>query len=82
MHANYWLEDKRPFGKTRFRLEDNIKMDLNKIGWVWNGLIWLKTGPMEGSCEHDNVLPRSIIGWEFVHLSEKKRAHIGILKLY
>jgi hypothetical protein len=26
-------EGKRPLGKTRHRLEDNIKMDLQEVGW-------------------------------------------------
>jgi hypothetical protein len=26
-------EGKRPFGRTRRRLEDGIRMDLRKIGW-------------------------------------------------
>jgi hypothetical protein len=34
-------EGKRPLGRSRRRLEDNIKMDLREIGWGgmdWNDL--------------------------------------------
>jgi hypothetical protein len=38
-------EGKRPLGRPRRRLEDNIKMDFRKwdVG-VWTGLIWLRIG--------------------------------------
>jgi hypothetical protein len=38
-------ERKRPLGRPRRRLEDNIKMDFRKwdVG-VWTGLIWLRIG--------------------------------------
>jgi hypothetical protein len=26
-------EGKRPLGRTRYRWEDNIRMDLRKLGW-------------------------------------------------
>ena len=29
------FEGKRPLGRTRRRLEDNIKMDLEEVGRVW-----------------------------------------------
>jgi len=33
-------EGKKPLGRPRHRLEDNIKMDLQEVGWgVWTGLI-------------------------------------------
>jgi len=36
-------EGKRPYGRPRHRLEDNVKMDLQEVGWVsWTGLIWLR----------------------------------------
>jgi len=37
---------KRPLGKTRRRLEDNCKMDLQEmgLGGAWAGLIWLRLG--------------------------------------
>jgi hypothetical protein len=38
-------EGRRPLGRPRHRWEDNIKMDLQAVGWVaWTGLSWLKTG--------------------------------------
>jgi hypothetical protein len=32
-------EGKRPVGRSRRRLEDNIKMDLREIGW--GGMDWI-----------------------------------------
>jgi len=39
-------EGKRPLGRPRHRWEDNIKVDLQEVGWggAWTGLIWLRTG--------------------------------------
>jgi len=34
---------KRPLGRPRHRWEDNIKMDLQKVG-VWTGSSWLRIG--------------------------------------
>jgi len=32
---------KGPLGRPRRRWEDNIKMDLQEVGWgVWTGLSW------------------------------------------
>jgi len=36
------LEGKRPLGGPRRKWEDNIKMDLQEVGWgvgIWTGLI-------------------------------------------
>ena len=33
-------EGKRPLGRPRGRWEDNIKMDLQEVGWT--GSIWLR----------------------------------------
>jgi hypothetical protein len=39
------LEGRTPLGRPRRRWEDNIKMDLQEVGWgEWTGLIWLRTG--------------------------------------
>jgi hypothetical protein len=46
-------------------------MDLGEIGWdgvVWIGLIWLRIGNMEGSCEHssepsDSIKCREVLEW-------------------
>jgi hypothetical protein len=39
-------EGRRPFGRTRRRLEDNIRMDLQEVGCSgdWTGFIWLRIG--------------------------------------
>ena len=35
----------KPVGRPRRRWEDNIKMDLQEVGWgPWTGLIWLRRG--------------------------------------
>jgi hypothetical protein len=38
-------EGKRPLGRSRPKRENNIKMDLQKVGWgMWAGLIWVSKG--------------------------------------
>jgi hypothetical protein len=40
-------EGRRPLERPRHKEEDNIKMDLQEVGWdgmAWPGLIWLRTG--------------------------------------
>jgi hypothetical protein len=38
-------EGRRPLGRPRRRWEDNIKIDLQEVGWeAWTGLIWLRIG--------------------------------------
>jgi hypothetical protein len=38
-------ERNRPLGILKCRWEDNIKMDLQEVGWgAWTGLIWLMIG--------------------------------------
>jgi hypothetical protein len=38
-------EGKRPLGWPSCRWEDNIKVDLQEVGWgVWTGLSWLRIG--------------------------------------
>ena len=38
-------EGKRPLGRARRRWEDNIKMDLQEVGWrVCSESIWLRIG--------------------------------------
>jgi hypothetical protein len=38
-------EGKNPLGRPGRRWEDNIKMDLQEVGWgAWTGLIWLRIG--------------------------------------
>jgi len=37
-------EGKRPLGRRRRKWDNNIKMDLQEVGWgSWTGLIWLRT---------------------------------------
>jgi hypothetical protein len=36
---------KRPLGKRKILLEDNIKIDLQEVEWgTWTRLIWLRIG--------------------------------------
>jgi hypothetical protein len=38
-------EGRRPLGRPRRRWEDNIKIDLQEVGWgAWTGLSWLRIG--------------------------------------
>jgi hypothetical protein len=54
-------EGTRPLGRLSRRCDHNTKMDLGEIGWViWTGLIWLRMGPVEGSCEHFNEILGSL----------------------
>jgi hypothetical protein len=39
---------KRLLGRPRQRWEDNIKMDLQEVGWG-HGLIWLRIGTVGGN---------------------------------
>jgi hypothetical protein len=35
-------EGKRPFGRSRSKWDDNIKTNLQEMGWeTWTGLFWL-----------------------------------------
>jgi hypothetical protein len=60
-------EGKRPLRKTRYRLVNNIKMDLRKIRWIY-GLDWSRSGqgPVEGCSEHDIELSGLIKCWDFL----------------
>jgi hypothetical protein len=38
-------ERRKQLGRPRHRWEDNIKMDLQEVGWgAWTGLIWPRIG--------------------------------------
>jgi hypothetical protein len=38
-------EGRRPLRRPRHKWEDNIKMDLQAVGWgEWSDLIWLRIG--------------------------------------
>jgi len=42
-------EGGRPLGRPRRRLEANVKVDLQEVGWgTWTGLIWLRIGTNGG----------------------------------
>ena len=41
-------EGKRSFGSPRIRWGDNIKVDLQDVGLVWAGLVWLRIGTRGG----------------------------------
>jgi hypothetical protein len=34
-------EGRRPLGRSRHRWEDNIKMDLQEVGWGGGGVDWI-----------------------------------------
>jgi hypothetical protein len=49
VHRRFWSgnlrEGDQPLGRHRHRWEDDIKMDLQRVGWgAWTGLIWLRMG--------------------------------------
>jgi hypothetical protein len=42
-------EGRRPLGRQRRRWEDNIRIDLQEVGWgAWTGLFWLRIGTVGG----------------------------------
>ena len=42
-------DGKSPLGRPKRRWEDNIKMDLQKVGWEARpGLLWLRIGTGDG----------------------------------
>ena len=42
-------EGESPLGRTRSRWEDNIKIDVQEVGWgTWIGSIWLRIGTGDG----------------------------------
>jgi hypothetical protein len=60
-------EGKRPLGRPRRRREDNIKMDLQEVGWeAWTGLIWLRIGTVAGACDCGNEPSGSINARDFL----------------
>ena len=43
----FWMgktEGKGPLGRPRCGWEDNVKMDIQEVGWSWTGLIWRRVG--------------------------------------
>ena len=61
-------EGKRPLGRPRHRWQDNIKMDLQEVGWgeAWTGSIWLGIGTGGGTCKCGNEPSDSIKCGEFI----------------
>ena len=47
MYTGFWwgnLRERDHSEDTRRRWEDNIKMDIQDVGWgAWTGFIWLRT---------------------------------------
>jgi hypothetical protein len=41
-------EAKRALGRPMRRREDNLRMNLMEIRWVWNGFVWLRIGTSGG----------------------------------
>jgi len=37
-------EGRRPLGRPKHRWEDDIKMDLQEVGWGMDWMIWLRIG--------------------------------------
>jgi hypothetical protein len=60
-------EGKRPLGRLRHRWEDNIKIDLQEVGWgLWTGLICLRILQEVGTCKGGKELSDSIKSGEFL----------------
>jgi len=48
-------------------LEDNIKLDLQQVGWrAWTGLVWLRIGTGGGHCKAGNEPSGAIKCGEFL----------------
>ena len=52
MYTAFWwgnLREKRPLGRPRRRWGDNIKMDLQEVGWeARTGMIWRRVWTGDG----------------------------------
>jgi hypothetical protein len=62
-------EGKRPLGRPRHRWVDNIRMDLGEVDWIgvmWTGLVWLRIGTVERSCELGIEPSGSMKCWETI----------------
>ena len=67
MCTGFWWgrsEGKRPLGRPRCRWEENIKMDLHKVGC--GGLDWFDVEQVAGTCEYGKELSVSIKHVEFL----------------
>jgi hypothetical protein len=60
-------EEKRPLGRHRRRLEDNIKMELEEVDVKsWIGSIWIRKGTSGGTNKCGNETSCSINRGEFL----------------
>jgi hypothetical protein len=60
-------EGKRILGRHRLGGRIILKCNLQKYdGVVWTGSIWLRIGPVAGSCEQSNEPSGSIKCWEIL----------------
>jgi hypothetical protein len=60
-------EGRRPLGRPRRRWEDNIKVDLQEVGWgAWTSLIWLRIRTDGGLCKRGNEPSGSIKCGQFL----------------
>jgi hypothetical protein len=60
MYTTFWSENLK--GRPRRRWEDNIRMDLRKVGWV--GVDWMH---LARDCEHGNEHSGYIKDGECLH---------------
>jgi hypothetical protein len=59
-------EGRRPLGRPRRRWVDNVKMDLERMGWYGLERSGSGQGKVECSCEHGNEPSGSIKCWEIL----------------
>jgi hypothetical protein len=60
-------DGKRPLERPRRIWEDNIKMDIQAVGYrLWIGLKWLRKGHVAGTCGCGNEPSGSIKCEEFL----------------
>jgi hypothetical protein len=59
VHTEFWwgnVGGKRPLVRSRRRWEENIKMDLQEVGWGTRiGFIWLRIGTGGGKCGNETL---------------------------
>jgi hypothetical protein len=61
-------EGKKSLERPQRRWENNIKIDLQEVGWgvAWAGLIWLRIGTGGGPFKWGNEGSDSVKCWEFL----------------
>jgi hypothetical protein len=55
-------EGMRPLGRPRQRYEDNIRVDLMGIDWMWTGFIWFRIGA--SGCSIKDEWPSDLVSQE------------------